>query len=207
MSLDGYVAGPYQSSDDPVGVGGARLHEWMFATRTFCRRVLSRDGGDAGVDDELVARGFDGIGAWIIGRNMFGPIRGAWRGEQWRGWWGDAPPFGVPVFVLTHHPRKTLEMAGGTSFHFVTGGMHAALQMARDAARGEDVRIGGGADTIRQCLHERAIDEMHIALVPTVLGAGEHLFAGLDLRGLGYRCERLAGGERVAHHLVSRITT
>jgi dihydrofolate reductase len=187
ISLDGYGAGPDQDRDNPLGVGGLALHEWAFATRTFCK-MFGREGGTTGVDDEFAARGFDNIGAWILGRNMFGPVRGPWPDDGWKGWWGDDPPYHVPVFVLTHHPRAPIAMAGGTTFHFVTDGIHAALQRAADAAGGRDIRLGGGVATIRQYLQAGLIDEMHLAISPTLLGSGEPLLAGLDVPKLGYRC-------------------
>jgi len=186
ISLDGYGAGPNQDLKNPLGVGGFALHDWAFATRTF-RKMFGQDGGTTGIDDGFAARGFDNIGAWILGRNMFGPVRGPWPDDSWKGWWGDNPPYHVPVFVLTHHPRASIEMAGGTTFHFVTDGIHAALARAVEAANGRDIRVGGGVATIRQYLEEGLIDEMHVAIAPTLLGSGEHLFAGLDLPKLGYR--------------------
>jgi dihydrofolate reductase len=204
ISLDGYGAGPAQSLDHPLGVGGEQLHGWAFATRTFRRRVLGEEAGETGVDDDFIARGFENVGAWILGRNMFGPLRGPWEDESWKGWWGENPPYHAPVFVLTHHPRASLEMEGGTTFHFVTGGIHEALERARGASGGKDVRIGGGPDTIRQYLRAGLIDEMHVAIAPVLLGRGEPLFAGLDLRALGYRCERFATSERAAHVVVRR---
>ena len=186
ISLDGYGAGPEQSLENPLGVGGVALHEWAFATGTF-RKMFGQDGGTTDVDDEFVARGFANVGAWILGRNMFGPIRGEWPDEKWKGWWGDSPPYHCPVFVLTHHPRAPIVMDGGTTFHFVTEGIHAALKRAREAANGQDVRVGGGVATIRQYLQAGLIDEMHLAVSPVLLGRGENLFAGFDLPALGYR--------------------
>jgi dihydrofolate reductase len=187
ISLDGYGAGPRQSFDNPQGIGGMANHKWAFATRTF-RQMFGQEGGSTGVDEELAARGFAGIGAWILGRNMFAPSRGPWADDGWKGWWGDTPPYRCPVFVLTHHPRAALTMEGGTVFHFVTDGIHAALERARDAAAGKDIRIGGGAATIRQYLRAGLIDEMHLAISPALLGSGEHLLADIDLPKLGYRC-------------------
>jgi dihydrofolate reductase len=205
ISLDGYGAGTDQDVDHPMGRGTEDLHRWAFATRTFQRRVLGKDAGEgSGVDDDFAARGFENVGAWILGRNMFGPIRGPWKDESWKGWWGDEPPYHVPVFVLTHHPRPTFEMEGGTTFHFVTGGIHEALERARGAAGGKDVRIGGGPDTIRQYLRAGLIDEMHLAIAPVLLGRGEPLLTGLDLRTLGYGCERFAASERAAHVVLRR---
>jgi dihydrofolate reductase len=187
VSLDGYGAGPGQDLDHPLGVGGMALHEWFRDTRTF-RRMFGTEGGSTGVDDEFAARGFAKVGAWILGRNMFGPVRGPWPDERWQGWWGEEPPYHVPVFVLTHHPRRSLEMAGGTVFHFVTEGIHVALERARAAAAGQDVRLGGGVATLRQYLQAGLIDELHLAIAPVLLGAGEALFAGIDCARLGYRC-------------------
>lgn len=187
ISLDGFGAGPDQSREEPLGVGGEALHEWLFPTRTF-RRITGEDGGTTGIDDEFAARGFENIGAWILGRNMFGPIRGDWPDDTWKGWWGDNPPYHVPVFVLTHYPRRSITMAGGTTFHFVTDGIHAALRRAREAADGKDVRLGGGVAMVRQYLREGLIDELHFAIAPILLGSGEHLFNGIDTLKLGYEC-------------------
>jgi dihydrofolate reductase len=187
ISLDGYGAGPHQDLANPQGVGGMANHEWAFATRTF-HRMLGREGGSTGLDDELVARGFTNVGAWILGRNMFGPVRGPWPDDSWKGWWGDNPPYHCPVFVLTNHPRASLAMEGGTTFHFVTDGIHAALQRATAAAGDRDIRLGGGVATIRQYLREGLIAEMHLAISPVLLGSGEHLLADIDLPKLGYRC-------------------
>jgi dihydrofolate reductase len=187
VSIDGFGAGPDQSLDHPLGVGGLGLHQWVFPTRTF-QRIHGNGDGTTGVDNDFAERGFQGIGAWILGRNMFGPVRGPWPDDQWKGWWGDTPPYHVPVFVLTHHPRPSIAMAGGTTFHFVTDGIQAALQRARDAASGLDVRLGGGVATIRQYLQAGLVDEMHLAIAPVVLGRGENLFAGLNLSKMGYQC-------------------
>jgi dihydrofolate reductase len=186
ISLDGYGAGPDQSPENPLGVGGEELHEWMFPTRTF-QEMQGNDGGTTGVEDELTRRGFENIGAWILGRNMFAPSRGPWPDDGWKGWWGDNPPYHGPVFVLTHHPRAPIPMEGGTTFHFVTDGVDAALQRAVEAAGGRDVRIGGGVGTIRQYLTAGLIDEVHVAIAPILLGSGEHLFAGINASELGYR--------------------
>ena len=188
VSLDGYGAGPDQSLENPLGVGGMALHDWAFATRGFQRRVLGADGGETGIDDDFIERGFDGVGAWILGRNMFGPIRGPWPDDTWQGWWGPNPPYHVPTFVLTHHARASLAMDGGTTFHFVTGGIHEALERAKEAAAGLDVRLGGGVDTVRQYLLAGLVDEMHLAIAPELLGSGENLLAGIDLPSLGYEC-------------------
>ena len=195
MSIDGYVAGPDQSVDDPLGVGGERLHEWMFATR-FWRQVLGQEGGAEGLDDDLLQRGVDGIGATIMGRNMFGPIRGPWGDEDWRGWWGDEPPYHHPVFVLTHHARDPIPMAGGTTFHFVTDGIEAALEQAVAAGGGADVRLGGGASVVRQYLRAGLVDELHVPIVPILLGGGERLF---DDGGIAYECVELLASEAVVH--------
>ena len=187
ISLDGYGAGPKQDRDDPLGVGGEALHEWVVATRTF-RQMSGKEGGTTGVDDDFAARGFNNIGAWIMGRNMFGPVRGHWPDDTWKGWWGDNPPYHCPVFVLTSHPRTSIAMDGGTTFHFVTDGIHAALKRATEAAKDRDIRLGGGVATIRQYLRAALIDEMHLAISPVLLGSGEHLLADIDTPKLGYRC-------------------
>ncbi|TMH05252.1 MAG: dihydrofolate reductase [Betaproteobacteria bacterium] len=203
ISIDGYGAGPGQSLEHPLGVGGVALHEWAFATRTF-RQMFGQDGGSTGVDDDFAKRGFDNIGAWILGRNMFGPVRGPWPDESWKGWWGANPPYHVPVFVLTHHPRASIEMEGGTTFHFVTDGIHAALERAKQAAQGKDVRLGGGVATIRQYLNAGLIDEMHLAIAPNLLGRGEALLAGIDLAALGYRCTEHVGTPNAMHVVLTR---
>lgn len=186
VSLDGYGAGPEQGLEYPLGRGGGELHRWFYPTRTF-QRMFGKEEGTTGIDDDFAARGMENLGAWILGRNMFSPLRGPWPDEQWKGWWGDEPPYHCPVFILTHHPRPSFEMKGGTVFHFVTGGIGEALERARGEAAGDkDVRVGGGAATIRQYLHEGLIDEMHIAIAPVLLGGGEALLAGLDLPALGY---------------------
>jgi dihydrofolate reductase len=199
ISLDGYAAGPEQSLDKPLGVGGTDLHQWLLPTRTVQRTLFGQEGGTTGVDDEFAARGFRNVGAWILGRNMFSPFRGDWGDCCWKGWWGDNPPYHVPTFILTHHAREPIAMEGGTSFHFVTGGIREALDRAREAAAGKDVRIGGGAATIRQYLHEGLIDELHLAISPVLLGRGESLFAGLDLRALGYACVEFVGSDKATH--------
>jgi len=203
ISLDGYGAGPGQDLEHPMGIGGHELHRWAMPTRTFQQKVFGGDDGTTGVDDDFAARGFTNLGAWILGRNMFGPIRGAWPDLSWNGWWGESPPYHVPVFVLTHHPRPPLPMEGGTTFHFVTDGIHEALERARQAAGGKDVRIGGGVNTIQQYLREGLIDELHIAISPVVLGSGERLFEGVDLKAQGYRCVEHVPSE-LATHLVLR---
>jgi len=206
LSLDGYGAGPRQDLHNPIGVRGLELMEWFFQTRAW-RRMHGEEGGETGVDDTLAEKGFEGIGAWIIGRNMFGPVRGPWPDESWQGWWGDEPPYHTPVFVLTHHPRPTLVMAGGTEFHFVTGGIHAALEQARTAAGGRDVRVGGGVSTIRQYLQAGLIDELHLAMRPVLLGSGESLLQDLDLRARGYECAKSIAGERATHVFVRRAAS
>jgi dihydrofolate reductase len=203
ISLDGYGAGPNQSLDNPLGEGGTELHQWLFPTRTFQRALFGQD-GTTGVDDDFAARGFHNVGAWILGRNMFSPHRGPWTDMDWKGWWGDNPPYHVPTFILTHHARESIAMAGGTTFHFVTGGIHEALARAREAAAGKDVRIGGGPETIRQYLREGLIDELHIAISPVLLGRGEALFTGLDLRALGYGCVQSVGTEKATHVVLQR---
>ena len=187
ISIDGYGAGPDQDLDNPLGVGGLALHQWVFATKTF-QKMHGQGGGEGGVDDEFAARGFEDIGAWILGRNMFGPVRGPWPDESWQGWWGPNPPYHVPVFVLTHHARSSITMEGGTTFHFVTDGIQAALTRAIEAASGKDVRLGGGVATIRAYLTAGLIDEIHLAISPVLLGRGEPLLAGVDAVRLGYAC-------------------
>ena len=203
LSLDGYGAGPDQSRGDPLGRGGRALHEWMFATRT-ARKMFGQEGGETGIDDDFAAQGFENVGAWILGRNMFGPIRGAWPDESWRGWWGESPPYHTPVFVLTHHPRKPLEMEGGTTFHFVTDGIESALRQAGSAAQGRDIRLGGGVRTIRQYLTAGLLDDLHLVISPVLLGSGESLLAGIDLPRLGYRCVRHVPGVRATHVALAR---
>lgn len=203
ISLDGFGAGPSKDLQNPMGVGGMALHSWVFPTRTFRHNVLGQDGGTEGVDNEFSQRSFENLGAWILGRNMFTPSRGPWPDDQWKGWWGDEPPYHVPVFVLTHHPRKPLEMKGGTVFHFVTDGIESALAQARKAAGGKDIRIGGGTATIRQYLQAGLIDELHLAQSPVFLGQGENLFSGLDWAKLGYSVERI-NGENATHFLLKR---
>ena len=203
VSLDGYAAGPGQDLDHPLGVGGTQLHEWVYPTRTFQAMFGSGD-GTIGIDDDFAARGFEGIGAWILGRNMFGPPRGPWADDQWKGWWGDNPPYHTPVFVLTHHARPPLEMAGGTIFHFVTDGIHAALQRAQQAAGALDVRLGGGPATIRQYLEAGLVDTMHLAISPALLGSGESLLADLDLVRLGYRCSEHTSSAAAMHVVLTK---
>jgi len=203
VSIDGYGAGPRQGLDNPLGVGGGSLHQWFIHTRTF-KEMLGGEGGSTGVDDEFARRGFDNIGAWILGRNMFGPVRGPWLDDQWKGWWGNNPPYHVPVFVLTHHPRASITMEGGTVFHFVTGGIHEALERAREAARGQDVRVGGGVATVRQYLQAGLLDEIHLALAPVLLGSGEALLTGIDLLQLGFRCTEHVGTPHALHVVLTK---
>jgi dihydrofolate reductase len=203
LSLDGYGAGPDQDLQNPLGVGGPALHKWAFSTRTF-RKMFGEDGGATGTDEDFAARSFENVGAWILGRNMFGPIRGEWPDETWKGWWGDNPPYHVPVFVLTHHKRAPITMEGGTIFHFVTDGIHSALEQAKSAAEGKDVRVGGGVATIRQYLQEKLIDEMHLAIAPVLLGRGENLFAGVDMPKLGYQCSEQVATALATHVVIKR---
>jgi dihydrofolate reductase len=204
LSLDGYGAGPNQSLADPMGTGGMALHQWVFPTKTF-RAMLGQDGGSDGVDESFAARGFENLGAWILGRNMFAASRGPWpENDPWQGWWGDTPPYHCPVFVLTHHKRADLEMAGGTVFHFVTGGIEEAWERAKDAAGGKDVRLGGGTATVREYLQARILDTLHLAVAPVLLGAGEALFAGLDLPALNYRVAQVVPGEGATHVVLSK---
>ncbi len=203
MSIDGFGAGPNQRLDHPLGENGLEVHRWLFETATF-RAMQSQPGGEHGIDDNFAARSMKNVGAWILGRNMFGPVRGPWPDDSWRGWWGESPPYHVPVFVLTHHARPSLAMDGGTTFHFVTDGIRAALDRARSAAGSRDVRVGGGVATIRQYLQERLIDEIHLAIADVLLGCGEALFAGMDWRTLGYRCVEAVRGERATHVIIER---
>jgi len=203
ISLDGYGAGADQGLDNPLGKGGENLHRWFIPTRTF-QAMRGNADGTTGLDEEFAARGFDNIGAWILGRNMFGPVRGQWPDDSWKGWWGDNPPYHVPTFVLTHYKRDPIVMEGGTTFHFVTDGIHSALEQAKAAAGGKDVRVGGGVSTVRQYLQERLIDEMHLAISPVLLGSGEHLFAGLDMLKLGYRCTEQIATADATHVLIGR---
>ncbi len=203
ISIDGYGAGPSQDLQNPLGVNGPELMGWFFHTRLW-RRMHGHADGETGTDNEIAERGFVGVGAWILGRNMFGPVRGPWPDDSWKGWWGEEPPYHTPVFVLTHHARPSLAMAGGTEFRFVTQGIHAALEQARDAAGGRDVRVGGGVSTIRQYLEAGLIDEMHLAIRPILLGSGEQLWRGLDMRALGYECDDQIAGERATHVFVRK---
>jgi dihydrofolate reductase len=198
VSIDGFGAGANQDLANPIGVGGLALMDWFFPTRTW-QHMHGNQGGETGVDDGIAAQGLAGLGAWILGRNMFGPIRGPWPDNNWRGWWGEEPPYHTPVFVLTHHARPPLKMAGGTEFQFVTDGIHAALQRAKDAAGNRDIRVGGGVSAIRQYLRAGLIDELHLAIRPVLLGVGEALWAGIDLPALGYESVKSVAGERATH--------
>lgn len=204
VSLDGFGAGPNQSKKKPLGEGGEKFHEWIVPTKMFQKTVMRKEGGIEGTDNDFVERSFENMGAWIMGRNMFGPIRGPWPNDEWKGWWGENPPYHVPVFVLTHHARKPVEMKGGTTFHFVTDGIESALEKARKAANGKDIRIGGGTSTIRQYLQAGLIDEMHLAFAPVFLGSGEHLFSGIDLTRLGFTDPQVTYGEKAAHIILKK---
>lgn len=203
ISLDGYGAGPQQDLNNPLGVGGLDLHEWMLPTRSFYK-MQGRDDGITGIDDDFVERSNANIGAWVLGRNMFGPIRGDWPDENWTGWWGDNPPYHCPVFVLTHHPRPSITMQGDTTFHFVTDGIDTALRQAKEAADGQDVRLGGGVNTIRQYLQAGLIDEMHIAIAPVILGTGEHLLGGINTVALGYKCTEHVTTANATHFVLTK---
>jgi dihydrofolate reductase len=204
VSIDGFSAGPDQSLEHPLGVGGPGLMEWAFPTRTMQRMVFGVSGGETGADDDFAARGFANMGAWILGRNMFGPSRGSWPDDKWKGWWGPNPPYHVPTFVLTHHARETIVMEGGTSFHFVTDGIHAALARAKEAAGDRDVRVGGGPATIRQFIRAGLVDEIHLALGSALLGSGEPLLAGIDLPALGYACTERVGSAHAMHVVLTK---
>jgi dihydrofolate reductase len=206
VSLDGFGAGPDQSLEHPLGVGGQAAFQWFFHTNTFQAMHGEAGVGDTDLDDDFARKGFENIGAWILGRNMFGPIRGGWGDESWRGWWGDEPPYHVPVFVLTHHPRQDLPMQGGTTFQFVTGGIGEALSRAKEAANGKDVRVGGGVSTVRQYLEAKLIDDLHLAIAPTLLGNGENLFAGLNLPALGYQYTRHMASDHAMHVILTKQT-
>ena len=203
ISIEGFGAGPDQSIDQPIGVGGLAMMDWMRSTRTF-QAMYGAGGGTVGVHDDFAQRGFANVGAWILGRNMFGPVRGPWPDEAWKGWWGPNPPYHTPVFVLTHHARPSLTMEGGTAFHFVTDGIDTALQRAKEAAGGKDVRLGGGVATIRQYLAAGLVDELHVAMTPVLLGAGEHLLGGLDLAQLGYECTEHVPTEQATHVVLTK---
>jgi dihydrofolate reductase len=198
VSVDGYAAGPNQSIDNPLGIGAERLHEWIFKTR-YGRRMIGQDGGDEGLDNEFLGRGDEGIGATVMGRNMFGPVRGPWPDESWRGWWGEDPPYHHPVFVLTHHAREALKMEGGTTFHFVSDGIESALTQAKEAARGRDVWLAGGASVVNQYLAARLVDEIDVSIAPLILGAGARLFEGLDRGTLELKQIRAVDAPGVTH--------
>ena len=203
ISLDGFGAGPDQDLANPLGIGGPAIFEWFFGTRTF-QSMHGDAEGSTGLDDAFAVRGFANIGAWILGRNMFGPVRGPWLDDEWKGWWGPSPPYHTPVFVLTHHPRPSLVMEGGTVFHFVTEGIHAALALATEAAAGKDVRVGGGAATIRQYLSAGLVDEMHLVISPVVLGKGENLLEGIDLKQLGFEYTEHVASDKAMHVVLTR---
>lgn len=203
ISLDGFAAGPNQSLENPLGERGPELHNWFFPTRTFQTTVLGQSDGSTGVDNDMAERSFENVGSWILGRNMFGPVRGPWPDDSWKGWWGDTPPYHCDVFVLTHHPRKSFALAD-TTFHFVTDGIHSAMDKAKASAKGKDVRIGGGASAIRQFLQAGLIDEMHLAIGPVVLGKGEPLLQGIDLPALGFINVKLIHGESASHYWLSK---
>ena len=203
VSLDGYAAGPNQSLEDPLGIRGPELFEWFFSTRTW-KQMQGQEGGTTGVDNDWALHGMENVGAWILGRNMFGPLRGPWVDDSWKGWWGEVPPYHVPTFVLTHHPRESIQMKGGTTFHFVTDGIQTALRHAKEAANEKDVRIGGGVATIQQYLRAKLIDELHLAFRPMLMGSGENLFAGMDLPDLGYRCTQHVATEHAIHVRLKR---
>ncbi len=203
ISIDGFGAGPDQSLENPLGVGGMAIHQWFRPTNTFQQMVMGKS-GETGVDDDFAKRGFEGMGAHIMGRNMFGPVRGPWPNDEWKGWWGDNPPYRTPVFVLTHHARESLTMEGGTTFHFVTGGIHEALERAKEAAGDLDIRLSGGVSTVRQYLEAGLVDEMHIAVTPILLGSGENLFVGLDLAALGYQVIESVGTKHATHLIIAK---
>jgi dihydrofolate reductase len=208
IGIDGYGAGPDQDLENPLGVGAGALHEWMVGTKTFQKMIgrplNGKEVARGGIDDDFAARSFENLGAWIMGRNMFGPVRGPWPDDSWKGWWGENPPYHVPVFVLTHHARAPLTMAGGTTFHFVTDGIQAALKRAKEAAQGKDIRIGGGSATIRQYLTAGLIDELHLAISPVLLGRGEHLLAGIDTVKLGYKCTEHTRSDYATHVVLTK---
>ena len=203
VSIDGYGGGPRQGVQNPLGVRGLELHNWFFPTNAF-KQMTGKNGGTTGVDNDMAARSLENVGAWILGRNMFGPVRGPWPDDSWKGWWGEEPPYHTPVFVLTHHARAPLEMNGGTTFYFVTDGVGSALKEAKEAANSKDVRIGGGVATIRQYLVAGAIDEMHLAVSPVLLGEGENLFADINLHEMGFKVERTVAGENATHVVLNK---
>ena len=198
ISIDGYGAGPNQDLNNPLGVRGPELMEWFSPTRIF-RKMQGETDGETGIDNQIAEQGMAGLGAWILGRNMFGPVRGPWPDESWKGWWGEEPPYHTPVFVLTHHARAPIRMKGGTTFNFITDGIHSALEQAKAAAGDRDIRLGGGVSTIRQFLRAGLIDELHLAIRPVLLGSGEHLLHDIDTRALGYECWKSVAGERATH--------
>ena len=205
VSLDGYGAGPRQDRQNPLGVRGPELFQWLFKTEVFNIMIMHGQGGGAkGINNDMARRSFEHVGAWILGRNMFGPIRGPWKDDAWKGWWGDTPPYHVPVFVLTHYARAPLVMKGGTTFYFVTDGIESALKQAKDAAQGKDVRIGGGVSTIRQYVTAGYIDELHLALSPVFMGEGEYLFSGINWHELGYVSFKTVHGERATHIFIQK---
>lgn len=204
ISIDGFGAGTNQSLENPMGVGGMALHQWVFPTKSFQNMHGEKNGGTTGLDDEFAAKGFENIGSWILGRNMFGPIRGEWKDDEWKGWWGNNPPYHCDVFVLTNHARSPIKMEGGTTFYFVTDGIHSALDQAKKAAKGKDVRLGGGVETVRQYIKEGLIDEMHLAVSPIVLGKGENLFSGIDLASLGYKVIEHRASEAATHIVIAK---
>ena len=203
ISADGFGAGPNQSLENPLGVGGENLHQWFFPTKTFQQNVLGKSDGTTGVDDEIAENGFKNIGAWILGRNMFSPYRGV-HDLNWKGWWGDNPTYHVPVFILTNHKREPVEMEGGTTFHFVTDGINAALEKAFDFANGKDVRVGGGVSTIHQYLKAQLIDELNLVVSPVILGSGENLFYNLNLTSLGYKCTKHISTDKAMHLVIKK---
>jgi dihydrofolate reductase len=203
ISVDGFGAGPQQDAKNPMGVRGTELHNWFFPTEVF-KKLQRQSCGTTGIDNDFAAQSLDNVGAWILGRNMFGPVRGPWNDDSWKGWWGENPPYHVPVFVLTHHARSPLEMQGGTTFHFVTDGIEPALKQAKEAAKGKDVRVGGGVAVIRQYLAAGQIDQMHLAVSPVFLGEGEHLFSGINLHELGLVVEKVVAGENATHVLIKK---
>ncbi len=207
VSMDGYGAGPSQDLKNPLGVRGPDLMGWFFPTRVFRTMHGGQSDGETGIDNGMAEKGFEGLGAWILGRNMFGPVRGPWPDESWKGWWGEEPPYHTPVFVLTHYARAPLKMKGGTEFRFVTDGIHSALEQAKKAAGGRDVRLGGGVATIREYLQAGLIDELHLAVRPVLMGSGEHLWSGLDAHALGYECEKHVAGERALHVFLRKRRT
>ena len=204
ISIDGFGAGPRQDVKNPLGVRGTELHSWFFPTETFRKKMTGQSDGSRGIDNQMALQGFAKVGAWILGRNMFGPVRGPWPDDSWQGWWGNEPPYHTPVFVLTHHARPPLVMQGGTTFYFVTDGIESALSRARQAAAGMEIRIGGGVATIRQSLQAGLVDELHLAISPVLLGEGEHLFSGINLPQLGFTVSRIVAGENATHVFLQR---